>query len=413
MSSTQSFTTSVEYGTGGTYYNAGSAVSVDPSAYGVAFSVFTTAKYANSWITLKDAGKNELFPNSTVKPIKADYSFRTQRTGINTCKIEAYVAGTNIFTQDTGSGKVTHDLTNKTDSAITNSNKSSEIKFYLTHGATTSIAIIWLNITYYFTRYDFSATAGSNVTSASVSSSTGYDGDTITYSCVTDGGTFDGWYNGSTRVSTSQTYTHTVNGADLTLEARASAPSITKSFSAIYGNSIIISQTQSSNVAVGYNSGTITTLTDNDRIKHLLCKNKLMNTAVTACGKTLNCGGKVSSYNIPMLYCYGSWELNKGLTTGTATLVDASGWVTTPFIPVSGKISVTVETGGTRSGSMLNEYDSGFGYASYWGASTNPRTFTLDTAASYIRCTFLMSALANCSIYDNTNGKYLFKGGNV
>jgi len=418
MSSQISRTLSIHYSNSDSYLTGSGGVTIKATVLGYK-NIAAVAPLASSkegYATLTAAAMEVLYPNSVAHPISMYVKYEVDGVSASDIQMGYDVDGTRIVTVSSGSVSNTY-----TNSVILSSTKSSTLRFFL-HKKSASIGYIGLSqnsddvtITTTFNRYDFTATAGSNVSSASVSSSTGYDGGTVTFSCTLAGGaTFDGWYNGSTRVSTSQSYTHTVNGSDLSLTARATAgaePS--KSFSAIYGNSIIISQTQSSNVAIGYNSGTITTLTDNDRIKHLLCKNKLMSTAVTAGGKSLSCGGKVSSYNIPMLYCHGSWELNKGLTTGTATLVDASGWVTTPFIPVSGKINVTVEAGGTRSGSILNEYDGGFGYASYWGAGTNPRTFTLDTAASYIRCTFLMSALANCSILDNTNGKYLFKGGNV
>ena len=168
------------------------------SSYTDAFARVSSNGYA---YTNAD-GLDLLYPNATAHPTKAtvemrirSYSlFSSTRWAVRFGGTEIYYASRNFTSYETyTSGTLTS-------SSITSSYKgSSRIDVY---GSSSNGGIRFVRITLYFMRYDFSATAGSGVTSASVSSSTGYDGDPVTFSCVVPTGyVFDGWYNGNTLVS--------------------------------------------------------------------------------------------------------------------------------------------------------------------------------------------------------------------
>lgn len=54
-----------------------------------------------------------------------------------------------------------------------------------------------------------------------------FDGDSVVFSAsLQDGYSFDGWYNGSTKVSSSLRYVHTVSGSDLSLTAKGTQSTI-------------------------------------------------------------------------------------------------------------------------------------------------------------------------------------------
>jgi len=173
-------------------------------------------------IYLKQSGKNQLFPTSTAKPYRLDHSMRYRRTVGGTSHFYFYIDGTEIHhTSTTSNDYTTNDKTNITVSAVTNCTSSSEFRWYVAAQRTTNGALLlWDKFIFYFYQYAHAATAGTGIASATVSTASPYQGDPVTYSCtLANGYEFEGWYNGSTKVSSDQTYTVTA-GSDLTLTAK-------------------------------------------------------------------------------------------------------------------------------------------------------------------------------------------------
>lgn len=300
MSSVQALTSLATHGNTGDY-TCGSNIIIDYSSDSC-FSIATTAIGTdNSWITMTSAGKNKLFPNGTAHPIKADISFRGSKLGISTCNISLHIDGTQILNQQFTGSWVNYTFTGRTDAVIISAAKITEIKWLLEHGALTGGSVNDVTVTFYFHRYDFSASAGNNVTSAAVSSSTGYDGDSVTYSCVlASGAEFDGWYSAGTKVSASQTYTHTVNGADLALEARAIIPIVTKALSATYNGAQLqgFPISVQADAPITYSGVSKGTVPFSGGAKTLTCANKLCSGSIGIGGKTLQCAGKIMASNV-------------------------------------------------------------------------------------------------------------------
>lgn len=263
-------------------------------------------KDASVVFDLNSTAMGILYPNTVVKPQKATISMSGCRSASllgAKADIMVYFNGGRVYdeffdNQDTETVK--HE--NLTDSAITGSSRNSTVKVELkrlTGLNSVSVNIVSGFITLFFKQYSFSA-AGENC-SATVSSESGFDGDTITYSCtLADGATFVGWYNGSNLVSTSQTYSHTVNGSDLALTARATVT--TSTLTASYGGRTVLTVSGlSGNQTVNYNGQTIATLAVGDR-KTLNCSGKVMKTNISVAGKALLCAGKIMTTNVEIYY---------------------------------------------------------------------------------------------------------------
>lgn len=84
----------------------------------------------------------------------------------------------------------------------------------------------------------------------------------------------------------------------------------------------------------------------------------------------------------------------------------------TPFIELpSGCTRVTIDSQQVINGDCLLEYDANKNYVSYWGGGANPRTFDLDggTTTRYVRCSFSMANLSQCSLYDETHQQWIWR----
>lgn len=234
-----------------------------------------------------------LFPNNTAKPIKADFSITLWRDWHILGGISYAFIGYNGVEKDAMNNSSQNPKTQ-----VANNDTSADV---IDHNATNTKIFLALagshsfftarsdaTVTLYFTRYDFSATVGSGVTSASASSSNGYDGDTVTFTAsVQNGYTWDGWYNGTTKVSSSQTYVHTVNGADLSLTAKAIAS--TKQLTVTYGGNTIVNTQVTPPVGITYDNTQIASVSSG-QTKTLNCSNKLMSSNVI-----IGAGGVLSS----------------------------------------------------------------------------------------------------------------------
>jgi len=247
-----------------------------------------------------------LYPNSAARPTKATIQMSGCRSASlfgAKADVMLYFNGGRVYDENfTSQSTETVKHENLTDSVITGSTKGSTIKVELkrlTGYNSVSVNIVSGFITLFFNQYSFSA-SGENC-SAQVSSATGFDGDTVTYSCTpTAGAVFNGWYNGSTLVSTSQTYTHTVSGSDLTLTAKATVT--TSTLTAAYGGRTILTVSGlSGNQSVSYNGQTIATLAVGNS-KTLNCSGKVMKTNISVAGKNLLCAGKIMATNVALHY---------------------------------------------------------------------------------------------------------------
>lgn len=82
------------------------------------------------------------------------------------------------------------------------------------------------------------------------------------------------------------------------------------------------------------------------------------------------------------------------------------------FVPTDGATSIKWgETGGAIG--RLCEYKDDGTCQDYWGGDSNPRTVTIKATSTQVKATFATAHLDDAYIYDNTNGKYLWKGKNV
>lgn len=176
------------------------------------------------YATLNAAAKAILFPNAAAKPVKAD---STMQIGASSNSSNNYVelqfGGTAVHHQLCSNANETK--TGLTNAAITGAAQGAEIR-YMVHINNLFVAAIvtHVSLSLYFKRYVCAAmTAGSGVTSATVSDAEPWDGDSVTFTAtLAAGAAFDGWYSDAActqRVSTELSYTATA--ADLTLYAKA------------------------------------------------------------------------------------------------------------------------------------------------------------------------------------------------
>lgn len=166
--------------------------------------------------------------------------------------------------------------------------------------------------------------------------------------------------------------------------------------------------------AVSYNGQTLFKL--DYTAKRLLTKKLKCVHNIVVAGRNLLTAGKVPQSDIKIIprnyYTLDNFSLGENGAVNAE-----SGWCISPYYEVpAGCTRITIDAGSPSGNhNSLIEYDSNRGYLSYWGSSNNPRTFGFDYPAQikYIRATFLMSALDNCYIKDETHGTYIFAGKNL
>ena len=178
---------------------------------------------------LNNAAKEVLYPSATAHPFKIDSTIRANKSG-GSMTISLQFDGTSVQSEsgDWGSG-----LKNKTKEgisvpAVINSTRSTEIKWHIKGSSTVSrFSIASTNLTFYFNQYTMTPHIGTNVQgvkSVNVSTSTPYQGDTITFSAeLVKGATWNGWYSDAActnLVSTNRNYSFTASN-DVTLYAKA------------------------------------------------------------------------------------------------------------------------------------------------------------------------------------------------
>lgn len=108
------------------------------------------------------------------------------------------------------------------------------------------------------------------------------------------------------------------------------------------------------------------------------------------------------------------WTFDKYIGSGGG-LGDATGYCVSPYIPISGVEGKNIWfyggefTNGTFCTCVYNSDKTKLTYLAY---TEKPRKYSFgsySTSIAYIRTTFKISDIAKCYVYNNTNGKYLFK----
>lgn len=258
---------------------------------------------SESYLYLNDAAKDILFPNKTAHPISLEVSQKHISGSILTTAYSGfYIGSTRLYNQSRGyTGDLEYNDTFTT-SAVTGCNKDTSLACSgYTGNNSYSCFTRWINLTFYFTRYDFSASAGANVTSASVSSSTGYDGDTIQYRCMLDSGAeWQGWYKDGALYSATKDLDVTVNGSDLALEARATMPVTTKTLSATYNGAQLqgFPMSVQADAPITYGGVSKGTVPFSGAAKTLTCANKICRGNIGIGSKTLQCAGKMMATDV-------------------------------------------------------------------------------------------------------------------
>lgn len=205
------------------------------------------------YATINSAGMDVLFPSDTAIPHKLDLgSHIGQLVSSSKNWVEFRIDGTALERFSGGTGAFTRTYTNETVSAF---RKNSTFMGY--HNAPNTVngtSYRYLNLTLYFTQYSCSANAvGNGVQSASVSNSTPYEGDTVTFTPkLVNGATWDGWYSDAActhLVSTEQNYT--TSAADLTLYAKATIAAVVYNCSAVAGENIASASVSDESVVSG------------------------------------------------------------------------------------------------------------------------------------------------------------------
>lgn len=211
----------------------------------VAYRIYTNHTKREYYAYLTQGGLDLLFPSDTAKPFKADAGVVTASrfagSTNNKNQMWAYLNGTT-----TTALNVTTDNQDKIDYGITSgvagiTKSQADFRVYLKH-ASGAVAVggnAYFKL--YFYQYACSANAvGNGIQSASVSNSSPYEGDTVTFTPkLVNGATWDGWYSDAEctqLVSTEQNYT--TSAADLTLYAKATIDAVVYNCSAVADENI-------------------------------------------------------------------------------------------------------------------------------------------------------------------------------
>nr|DAI32372.1 MAG TPA: hypothetical protein [Caudoviricetes sp.] len=193
----------------------------------LADQTYAFKKYFNDstdgYATLNDAAKETIFPSATARPFKADSEISCSRSG-GICIVALQFDGTDIHSESFTA--ITQRVKSKsgiTDAALTSSTRSTQIRWHV-HGKNgDSQRVKHTILKLYFNQYTMQA-IGDGVTIASVSNTSPYQGDSVTFSAVVPNGVaWFGWYSDpacTTLVSTDQSYSVSPE-SDLTLYAKA------------------------------------------------------------------------------------------------------------------------------------------------------------------------------------------------
>ena len=204
--------------------------------------------------TMKDAGRDVLFPSAAAIAHKVDVWAQTIAT-LSSSKntINVAIAGQNAIATE----RIHTSLTEHTGSvsgSFTKSNTSAVYVIKIANGFHAA-GVRDTSITAYFTQYSCAANkAGNGVKSASVSNAEPYEGETVTFSAgLYNGANFDGWYSDEActqLVSSSLTYSTTA-AADLNLYAKATIDAAIYNCAAVAGENIASASVSDDSVVSG------------------------------------------------------------------------------------------------------------------------------------------------------------------
>ena len=203
--------------------------------------------------TMKDAGRDVLFPSAAAKAHKIEVWAQTIAT-LNSSKntINVAIAGQNAITTE----RIHTSLTEHTGSVsgtFTKSNTSAVYVIKIANGFHAA-GVRDTSITAYFTQYSCAANkVGNGVKSVSVSNAEPYEGETVTFSAeLYNGANFDGWYsNESCTQLVSSSLTYSTTAADLTLYAKATINANIYNCAAVAGENIASASVSDDSVVSG------------------------------------------------------------------------------------------------------------------------------------------------------------------
>ena len=201
----------------------------------LADQTYAFKKYFNGstdgYATLNDIAKNAIFPSSTARPFKADSEISCSRSG-GTCIVALQFNGTDIHSESFTS--ITQKVKSKSgivNAELTRSTRSTQIRWHVHGGNVDAQRVKHAILKLYFNQYTMQA-IGDGVTTAKVSNTSPYQGDSVIFSAVVpSGATWFGWYSDpacTILVSTDKSYSVSPE-SDLTLYAKA-----TKGGSGVY-----------------------------------------------------------------------------------------------------------------------------------------------------------------------------------
>ena len=193
----------------------------------------------NGYVILKPAGKNELYPTDTAHPFKADSLISASRSA-GKCSVALQFAGTAVHSESfTTTTQREKSKTNIVNNAISNSTNATEIKWHVEGANGDNQRGDKIELTLYFNQYTMVPHIGTGVQgikSVNVSTSTPYQGDTVTFSAeLVKGVVWNGWYSDAActnLVSGNRNYSFTAS-SDVTLYAKATAPAAIYNCSAV------------------------------------------------------------------------------------------------------------------------------------------------------------------------------------
>lgn len=219
----------IDYGNASDWLTA-DGVSLNTNAFGVtaAFRLYMNGATTGHAV-LNAAAMEALFPTPTSRPYQLDHTMyvgRLTKNSSNYCALQFDGVDVHKATDLKSMAGTEFTLNAITDSAVTASTRNSAIRYEChTNSTVNAVGAGDIVMTLYFWQYAFAAqVAGNGIKSASVSNSSPYEGDSVTYTVtLKPGATWNGWYSDAEctqLVSTEQSYT-VVAGADTTLYASA------------------------------------------------------------------------------------------------------------------------------------------------------------------------------------------------
>lgn len=233
-------------------YFSASGGALNGAAIGGKYITMRTSS-TTATFTMKDAGRDVLFPSAAAKAHKIEVWAQTIST-LNSSKntINIAIAGQNAIATE----RIRTSLTEHTGSvsrSFTKSNTSVVYVIKILNGFHAA-GVRDTSITAYFTQYSCAVNkVGNGVKSVSVSNAEPYEGETVTFSAeLYNGANFDGWYSDEACTQlVSSNLTYSITAADLTLYAKATIDTAIYNCAAIAGENIVSATVSDDSVVAG------------------------------------------------------------------------------------------------------------------------------------------------------------------